>query len=98
MTTCHQPRPYQLGLLALCALAACAAQAQTLPPTPPQALGLVESEGEAQTLEFRIGQRFEYDSNVFRLSDAADTAALLGTGSRSDMYGVDGNATVRDSI
>lgn len=84
----HQRRPHQLGLLALCALAACAAQAQMLPPNPPQALGLVEPADEPQTLELRVGQRFEYDSNVFRLSDSADTAALLGTSSRSDMYGV----------
>ncbi|MEY3461062.1 MAG: hypothetical protein RLZZ03_715 [Pseudomonadota bacterium] len=84
----RQRRPHQLGLLALCALAACAAQAQMLPPTPPQALGLVEPADEPQTLEFRVGQRFEYDSNVFRLSDSADTVDSLGTSSRSDMYGV----------
>ncbi|MEY3486254.1 MAG: hypothetical protein RL075_259, partial [Pseudomonadota bacterium] len=47
----RQRRPHQLGLLALCALAACAAQAQMLPPTPPQALGLVEPADEPQTLE-----------------------------------------------
>ena len=59
-----------------------------LPPNPPQALGLVEPADEPQTLELRVGQRFEHDSNVFRLSSSADTAALLGTSSRSDVYGV----------
>ena len=88
MSTFHFHRPHQLGLLAFCALAACAAQAQTLPQTPPQALGLVQPSDESQTLEFRVGQRFEYDSNVFRLAEVANAAALLGTSSRSDVYGV----------
>ena len=88
MSTFHKRQPHQLGLLALGVLAACAAQAQTLPPAPPQALGLIAPSDEPQTLEFRAGQRFEHDSNVFRLADGADTAALLGTSSRSDMYGV----------
>jgi exopolysaccharide biosynthesis operon protein EpsL len=84
----HKRRPHQLSLLALCVLAACVAQAQTLAQTPPQSLGLVEPVDASQTLELRVGQRFEYDSNVFRLSSSADTAALLGTSSRSDLYGV----------
>jgi exopolysaccharide biosynthesis operon protein EpsL len=88
MSTFHQRRPHAPALLALCALAACAAQAQTLAQTPPQSLGLVEPVDASQTLELRVGQRFEYDSNVFRLSSSADTAALLGTSSRSDLYGV----------
>jgi len=78
------PRAHALSFLALCAFSACSVQAQT-PAQPMQPDLSLET---PQTLELRVGQRFEYDSNVFRLADSADAQALLGTTSRSDLYGV----------
>ncbi|MDB5929094.1 MAG: hypothetical protein JWR60_801 [Polaromonas sp.] len=43
---------------------------------------------ELDTLQFKVGQSVQHDSNVFRLSESANTAALLGTSSRSDTIGV----------
>ena len=39
---------------------------------------------ELDTLQFRASQSFQHDSNVFRLSDGADTQAILKTPNRSD--------------
>lgn len=39
---------------------------------------------ELDTLQFKAGETVRHDSNVFRLSDSANTQALLGTPSRSD--------------
>jgi len=43
---------------------------------------------ELDTLQFRIGQTLQYDSNVFRLSDTVNNQALIGSPSRSDHFGV----------
>lgn len=43
---------------------------------------------ELDTFQFRAGQSIERESNVFRLSDSANTQALLGTPQRSDTIGV----------
>lgn len=43
---------------------------------------------ELDTLQFQAGQSVQHDSNVFRLSDSADTQALLGTSGRSDTIAV----------
>ena len=43
---------------------------------------------ELDTLQFRVGQSVQYDSNVFRLPDSTNTQALLGTAERSDVIGV----------
>ncbi len=43
---------------------------------------------ELDTLEFQAGQSATYDSNVFRLSDSANTQAVLGSSTRSDTVGV----------
>lgn len=43
---------------------------------------------ELDTLQFRVGQSFQHDNNVFRLSDLANTQAVLGRGDRSDTIGV----------
>ncbi len=39
---------------------------------------------EQDTLQFRASQAFQRDSNIFRLSDQANTQAILGTPERSD--------------
>ena len=43
---------------------------------------------ELDTLQFRVGQTWQYDSNVFRLSDSIDTQSVIGSPSRSDHFGV----------
>jgi len=43
---------------------------------------------DLDTLQLRVGQSVERDSNVFRLSDSANTQALLGTSERSDTVAV----------
>lgn len=43
---------------------------------------------ELDTLQFRAGQTWQYDSNIFRLSDTASSQALIGSASPSDHYGV----------
>ena len=43
---------------------------------------------ELDTLQFRAGQTWQYDSNVFRLSDSINNQAVIGTPSRSDHFGV----------
>ncbi|MEO8012555.1 XrtB/PEP-CTERM-associated polysaccharide biosynthesis outer membrane protein EpsL [Polaromonas sp.] len=43
---------------------------------------------ELDTFQFRAGQTWQYDSNVFRLSDAVNSQAIIGSGSSSDHYGV----------
>jgi len=43
---------------------------------------------ELDTLQFRVGQTLQYDSNVFRLSDTVNNQALIGSPSRSDHFGV----------
>lgn len=43
---------------------------------------------ELDTFQFRAGQSWQYDSNVFRLSDAADNQSVLGSPSRSDHVAV----------
>ena len=39
---------------------------------------------ELDTFQFRAGQSWQYDSNVFRLSDTVSSQAVLGSQSRSD--------------
>lgn len=43
---------------------------------------------ELDTFQFRAGQSWQYDSNVFRLSDAASNQFVLGSPSRSDHIAV----------
>ena len=43
---------------------------------------------EFDTFQFRVGQSWQYDSNIFRLSDAASNQAVLGSSSRSDQVAV----------
>ena len=43
---------------------------------------------ELDTLQFRAGQTWQYDSNVFRLSDSINNQVVIGTPSRSDHFGV----------
>ena len=43
---------------------------------------------ELDTLQFRVGQSLQYDSNVFRLSDAVSNQAAPGSSSRSDSVAV----------
>lgn len=43
---------------------------------------------ELDTLQFRAGQTWQYDSNVFRLSDAVNSQAIIDSASTSDHYGV----------
>ena len=43
---------------------------------------------ELDTFQFRVGQTWQYDSNVFRLSDSVDSQAVIGSPSRSDHFGV----------
>jgi exopolysaccharide biosynthesis operon protein EpsL len=66
------PQPCRLAPLALALLAVFAANAQA---------------DELDTLQFRVGETVEHDSNVFRLSDTltpAATQALIGRTERSD--------------
>lgn len=39
---------------------------------------------ELDTLQFRAGERLQYESNVFRLSESANAQALIGEPTRSD--------------
>jgi exopolysaccharide biosynthesis operon protein EpsL len=43
---------------------------------------------QLDTLQFQAGQSIEHDSNVFRLSDSANTQALIGSADRSDTVAV----------
>ncbi|MDB5778168.1 MAG: hypothetical protein JWP77_2685 [Polaromonas sp.] len=43
---------------------------------------------ELDTLQFRAGQTWQYDSNVFRLSDAVNNQEVIGSPTRSDHFGV----------
>ena len=43
---------------------------------------------ELDTFQFRTGQTWQYDSNVFRLSDSVSNQAVIGSPSRSDHFGV----------
>lgn len=43
---------------------------------------------EFDTFQFKVGQSLQHDSNVFRLSDSANTAAVLGKPERSDTIAV----------
>ncbi len=52
------------------------------------ALPLLAQADGLDTLQFRVGQSVEHDSNVFRLSDSANTQAQLGTAERSDTVAV----------
>jgi exopolysaccharide biosynthesis operon protein EpsL len=52
------------------------------------ALPLLAHGDPLDTLQFRVGQSVQHDSNVFRLSDTANTQALLGTSERSDEIAV----------
>ena len=51
-------------------------------------MGFHASADELDTFQFRAGQTWQYDSNLFRLSDAVDSQTLLGSPSRSDQFGV----------
>lgn len=51
-------------------------------------MGFHASADELDTFQFRAGQTWQYDSNLFRLSDAVDSRTLLGSPSRSDQFGV----------
>lgn len=60
-------------------------------PIPFLLLGLFPLAAQADdldTLQFRLGQSFTHDSNVFRLSDSANTQALLGRPERDDNVAV----------
>ena len=48
------------------------------------AFALSAKADELDTLQVRIGETIQRDSNIFRLSDAANTQALLGRPERSD--------------
>ncbi|CAN5404781.1 hypothetical protein BH10PSE16_BH10PSE16_20140 [soil metagenome] len=53
--------------------------------------GLVSLEvhaDELDTLQFKAGQSFQHDSNIFRLSDSADNQTVLGSSERSDTISV----------
>jgi len=43
---------------------------------------------ELDTLQFRVGQTWQYDSNVFRLSDSVGNQSVIASPSRSDHFGV----------
>ena len=43
---------------------------------------------ELDTFQFRAGQSWQYDSNIFRLSDSVSNQAVLGSPSRSDHVAV----------
>ena len=43
---------------------------------------------ELDTLQFRAGQSWQYDSNIFRLDDTASNQAVLGSPDRSDQVAV----------
>jgi exopolysaccharide biosynthesis operon protein EpsL len=43
---------------------------------------------ELDTLQFRVGESLQYDSNVFRLSDSTDAQSVLGNSKRSDTIAV----------
>ena len=43
---------------------------------------------ELDTLQFRAGQSFQHDSNVYRLSDSTNTLSLPGRPERSDTIGI----------
>ena len=43
---------------------------------------------EFDTFQFRAGQSWQYDSNIFRLSDTVSNQAVLGSSSRSDQVAV----------
>lgn len=43
---------------------------------------------ELDTFQFRAGQSWQYDSNVFRLSDSINSQAAIGLSSGSDHFGV----------
>lgn len=43
---------------------------------------------ELDTLQFKAGQSFQHDSNIFRLSDSASNQAVLGSSERSDTISV----------
>jgi len=51
-------------------------------------IGFHASADELDALQFRAGQTWQYDSNLFRLSDRLDNQTLLGSPSRSDQFGV----------
>ena len=51
-------------------------------------MGFHASADELDTLQFRAGQTWQYDSNLFRLSDGVDNQSTLGLPSRSDQFGV----------
>jgi exopolysaccharide biosynthesis operon protein EpsL len=60
-------------------------------PIPFLLLGLFPLAGQADdldTLQFRLGQSITHDNNVFRLSDSANTQALLGRPERDDNVSV----------
>jgi exopolysaccharide biosynthesis operon protein EpsL len=43
---------------------------------------------ELDTLQFKAGESLQYDSNLFRLSDSADSQAVLGNSKRSDTIAI----------
>lgn len=49
---------------------------------------LVARADELDTLQFSVGEKVVRESNVFRLSDSANTQAVLGTSNRSDTIAV----------
>jgi exopolysaccharide biosynthesis operon protein EpsL len=64
---------------------------RTLIPFPLAVLGLVPCmvlADDLDTLQFQAGQSVERDSNVFRLSDSANTQAVIGSPTRSDTIAV----------
>ena len=43
---------------------------------------------EVDTLQFKVSESVQHDSNIYRLSDSADAQTLLGTPTRSDIIAV----------
>lgn len=43
---------------------------------------------ELDTFQFKVGQTWQYDSNVFRFSDSVNSQTVIGSPSQSDHFGV----------
>ena len=43
---------------------------------------------ELDTLQFKAGESLRYDSNIFRLSDTANSQNIIGTSDRSDTIAI----------
>ncbi|MDB5964713.1 MAG: epsL, partial [Polaromonas sp.] len=52
------------------------------------AFGTAAQADELDTLQFRVGESLQRDSNVFRLSDQANTQAITGRSERADTIAI----------